>query len=350
MPRKIFTAALALIAAVAVGACQPLSFPFMPDEEEKAAAAPAADDRVPEAPSRPAKPAKPRFKVMIPPVTGAPRIIGIRLSKLVTAHLNARRVRASMRGMSYTTYLLHGSAQIAPLQQGGATIQLQWQLVSPEGLPAGSFADQVYLPRAPRPGAWPARLPAAINDVVARAAAQVDALIQEADQGPPAVPTGTVAATPLPGSSGAAPRQTDQRSAPRVAVTASNLPPVTVLDVDGAPGDGGPLLAEAMRDALSRARVPVVDDISDRSYLLLGDVFVADDTSGFPPVSITWTLMRPDGEAVGVVSYTNRLAGTAMDPHWGPLARTAVARGAQDLVSMLQQAGAPGGPRTNRRF
>ena len=114
-------------------------------------------------------------------------------------------------------------------------------------------------------------------------------------------------------------------------------PVISVLPVDGAPGDGRIALSRAMGRALSRAGYRVTPDLSEATLLLAGSVYVTPDGPAAEAVAIAWTLMRLDGRRLGTVAQENTVAAGSLDGAWGATARAVAAAGANGVVALVRE-------------
>lgn len=116
------------------------------------------------------------------------------------------------------------------------------------------------------------------------------------------------------------------------------LDAVVVYRVDGAPGDGAVALQRGMRRALRTRGIPVVGNITDDTYVVLGAVHIdGGPTPGRETVEIDWTVIRPDGQRVGSVRQRNSVEIGRLDGAWGTIAMAAADGGADGVASLLKE-------------
>ena len=290
--RLVVVAVLALSAAMG-SACQPLSRPFQPDSKAVEL----------EGYLEPG----PRAGLVVTSPVGVPEQSSRRLAVLLAASLRDRGIAASTDTPKSARYQLHGSIELeddpfaAP--EDGLTIALHWKLLDLQGDIAGIATQRETI----TPAAWRNLVEATMVSFVGRAAPRIERLLDGYGDSP--IP-------PQP------------------------LEAVVVYRVDGAPGDGAEALLHGMQRALRMKRVPVVDGITEDTYVVLGAVHVV---SGPTPqqqtVQIDWTVIRPDGRRVGSVRQQNNVETGRLDSTWGTIATAAAYGGADGVVSLLEAIG-----------
>lgn len=115
------------------------------------------------------------------------------------------------------------------------------------------------------------------------------------------------------------------------------LDAVVVYRVDGAPGDGAVALQRGMQRALRTRGIPVVGNIADDTYIVLGAVHIDGGlTPGRATVEINWTVIRPDGRRVGSVRQRNSVETGRLDGAWGTIAMAAADGGADGVAALLE--------------
>ncbi len=269
--------------AAALAACTPLPQPFKPAEKSAALWSGESDAGL-----------STWGSVAVRPPDGLPASLSSALVGGIVEGLHAREVPASARPASRSSIVLEGRVSAV----SGA---LRWALVAPGGETALRFEE------AAPGGAWQgatARDLAAIADRTARRVAA--ALAPTADE------------------------------ARRAPVTT----PVVVAGVHGAPGDGGPALARAMRRSLAGAGVAVADVPNEATVQILGRVSVEPGSAaaGDAAVAIAWTLLRPDGSRIGTVTQSNRVRWARLAGSWTSLAETVASAAAPGIAELLHRA------------
>ena len=285
--------AVSLLSAAMVSACQPLSRPFQPESKSVAL----------EGYLEPG----PRAGLVVTSPTGLPEKSSSRLAVLLAASLRDRGIAASTDVPKSARFQLHGNIEMeddpfaAP--EDGLTIALHWKLLDPQGDIAGIATQKETI----SPAAWRNLVEATMVSIVGRASPRIDRLLDGYGDSP--IP-------PQP------------------------LEAVVVYRVDGAPGDGAEALRHGMQRALRMKRVPVVDGITEDTYVVLGAVHIG---SGPTPqqqiVQIDWTVIRPDGRRVGSIRQQNAVATGRLDRTWGTIATAVAYGGADGVVSLLEAVG-----------
>ncbi|SMF46338.1 hypothetical protein SAMN06265365_11547 [Tistlia consotensis] len=120
---------------------------------------------------------------------------------------------------------------------------------------------------------------------------------------------------------------------------------LAVLPVIGAPGDGDRALASALKVALDRAKLPVVETRGAQDLAIQGSVAVTPASAGKEQISIVWRLEDADGKELGKISQANAIPAGSLNGEWGGIA-VLVARGAAsglaDLLDRLAREKAAG--------
>lgn len=112
---------------------------------------------------------------------------------------------------------------------------------------------------------------------------------------------------------------------------------VVVYRVDGAPGDGRVALQHGMQRALRTRGIPVVGNIADDTYVVLGAVHIdGGPTPERETVEIDWIVIRPDGRRVGSVRQRNSVETGRLNGAWGTIATAAADGGADGVASLLE--------------
>jgi len=276
--------AASLASLLIAAGCQPLPKPFAED-------APTQD--------APIMTLKDSAGIIVQPVGGAAAPVALQLAEAMAEALRAADVPASTQASNRGSYVLASTAEERPRTGDRAVIALHWELRGPDGSAAGSYEQsaETGLTR------WREGDPALIKQLVGAAAPAVaDLLLEE----------GAVAAD----------------SEQRVAV------PLVV----GAPGDGARSLARAMELALRQANVPVAESgpaASGRHFTVAGKVGLAAAAEGKQKISVSWTLLGPDGGQIGQVNQENAIAAGSLDGRWGDVAYAVAKSAADGIVALL---------------
>jgi hypothetical protein len=278
MTRHIAAVALALLLA----ACQPLPHPF-------------EDDRP--APRAPIISLRNTTSVAVAPVAGLEPDARDRLAEAMAGALQDLDVLASSESSSRGSLSLLGTARAV-----GSGVAVDWRLVDPGGraLGQGSGSAPVSLSALNRGDA------AALKALALAAAPDVAKLLQ--DDAPPA--------------------------------EVASLRQIVVLPVSGAPGNGGDALKLAMAAALTQAKLTVLPEAPRGAKILsvIGSVSLDRPQNGQQHVAITWALMDPGGQQLGVVKQENAVPQGSLDGRWGDVANLVAAAAAPGILAIIEKA------------
>jgi hypothetical protein len=142
----------------------------------------------------------------------------------------------------------------------------------------------------------------------------------------------------------------------RYTIEAEGLPPppdempkLTIVAIDGAPGAGGRALASALEYHLKQAGLTVSDTVEDQGALILGHVAVTPSkapgaAASRDTLSLAWTVMRPNGSELGTIQQANDIPKGMLDGAWGDLAFLIAEGAAEGIVDLLREtSGRPAG-------
>ena len=104
-----------------------------------------------------------------------------------------------------------------------------------------------------------------------------------------------------------------------------NAPPVVVITVTGATGDGNTSLKDALIEELPGA------------YRVEGAVALGPAKDGKQSIHIEWTVRDPSGKKLGTVSQRNEIPEGSLDGAWGKTAEQAAGAAAQGIIRLLPQ-------------
>lgn len=118
------------------------------------------------------------------------------------------------------------------------------------------------------------------------------------------------------------------------------MPKLTIVAIDGAPGAGGRALGSALEYHLKQAGLTVSDTIEDRGALILGRVSLTPSKAPGAALSretlaFSWTVMRPNGSELGVIEQANDIPKGMLDKPWGDLAFIIAEGAAEGIVDLL---------------
>jgi hypothetical protein len=102
-------------------------------------------------------------------------------------------------------------------------------------------------------------------------------------------------------------------------------PPVVVIAVTGATGDGN----TSLKDALIKELVG--------AYRVEGTVALGPAKDGKQSIHIEWTVRKSSGKKIGTVSQRNEIPAGSLDSEWGVTAKQAAGAAAQGIIGLLLQ-------------
>jgi len=111
---------------------------------------------------------------------------------------------------------------------------------------------------------------------------------------------------------------------------------VLVFGVDGAPGDGGISLKQAIEYVLSKNGVPLAQKGEENVLVVSAQIAMGAPQAGSQSIAIRWTLHAADGAELGTVEQANKVRAGSLDHAWGETAY-AVAEAAYDGIGALLQ-------------
>lgn len=278
---------LGLIALLA--ACQPVPRPFQADRK-----APTGDELAA---------LGPRSGIVVVAPTGARANVTALLPGIVAEALLAQEVPATALASPVRRFSLRSHVSTRFTRAGRADIAVRWTLRDPGGAIFATW-DQRLTANA---GAWRLADTPLLEDLADGAAAKLTALI-----GPDAVD----------------PRPPTERT-----------PVLAIGSVEGAPGDGGPALAQALLGTLRLRGFDARLDRAPGSFLVNARVTLTPGIGG-DRVDIVWSVTGPGGRDVGTVRQSNLVPTGTLDGAWGDVA-FAIAEGAADgILEALQRSAA----------
>jgi len=271
---------LALLALLAVAACQPLTRPFEDQAKEANELLTLAN----------------RGGVVVMPVEGAPDPSAF--AEAVAEELRRLDVAATTRTGGSSNLRLSGRAQVVGTADGGRDeLALRWNLTRANGaLVGGSPANW----RVPSDG-WAAASPETMRAVAALAAPE---LIDMIEGGRPTTQSG---------------------------------PALVVWAVDGAPGDGAVSLKAALERSLKRAGYRVLSDLADDSLVVSGAIRVQPAGSGRQRVNIVWAILGSDGAELAQIEQENVVNAGLLDGPWGEIARQIATAAIDGITEVIDQ-------------
>jgi hypothetical protein len=237
-------------------------------------------------------------------VAGTPH--GAALAKEVAQALRDEDFAAQAQPRLSTGYTLVGRATSGPTESNTkARVRLLWLVLNIRGRPGGVHRQELTVDRA----AW--------------------------DRG----------ATPLfkrlarDAVAGLAPLISDARAVP-----VPRAQPITVFDIDGAPGDGRISLRRSLAFELRKLGFRVAESIIRGStpIVLLGAVkIMAADKKDTQRVEITWTVLAPEGRILGTIKQANNVKAGSLDSSWGVTAALAARAATPGIAAIIRRAKPP---------
>lgn len=265
-----------------LAACQPLPHPL-------------AEDAPP--PDAPIMTLKDSAGIVVQPVGGTASPLDVRLAEAMADALRSADVPASTQVSNRGSYVLAGKATERPLAGGRGTIALHWELRGSDGAAAGTYDQSTESSLR----SWHDGDAALVKELIGAAAPAIAEMLQE--EGAVGVDTGQRVAVPL---------------------------------VAGAPGDGPRSLARAMEVALRQANVSVAERAAaGKHFTVSGNVALAPPVEGKQKVTVSWTLLDPEGGQVGQVKQENAITAGSLDGHWGDVAYAVAKSAADGIVALL---------------
>lgn len=287
-PRKRAVTALAvlltLLALLLAAACQPMPRPFARDGN---ASNPLLD--LPDAAG-----------VLVAPVEGVSPAESRRLARKMAEALHRQNIPASVANANRRSYRLRGKLRTMSAGRGGGQRALVWDLYDRAGKRVGSKTQPLSTPSARNRAV-------SLDDYVALAAPQIGALITRARARPAEAPPGAVS--------------------------------VFVPPVAGATGDGPRALQNAMRIALRRTGMRVLDTAAKDGFAVKGTVKLGPVAAGRRRIAIRWSVHRSGGGEIGAVDQKNTVPAAAVEGTWGDMAHLIALNAADGVSDLLRRAG-----------
>jgi len=278
----------ACVALLWVAACQPLPRPFQPDEK---AALDFANFGIAD-----------KLVVFVDGIDEVPPDADRAISSALAESLRDRGVVASTATANRGSFLLICDARS---NRSGA-ITLAWRLIDADGLVIG-LVDQ-YTTAHKRD--WLSADPGMVQAIVAEAAPRIAAIVIDHD------PSMVARATP------------------------GLLRPVHVAPVRGAPGDGDKSVTKALRNALKRSGVTVTDRPQELGVSVFGEISRTPRDEA-DEIAVRWRVVTMDGAELGSISQGNFVPTGALDGPWGNIALAVAQGGAEGVIQILSEIGAP---------
>lgn len=276
---------LVLVLLLCAAACQPVPRPFADDRPLPKSGLLSPPDSA---------------GILVMPIAGAPSPTAADLAEAMAAALREADVPASTEARNRGSYRLFGTASVKEETAGYLAITVDWVLRNPDGAAIGH-----QMATTAKPGeVWRQGGPRAVAELASLPAPELAKLV-EGD-------------APLP--------------------KAGTDPVIAVHAVEGAPGDGSHALARAMGDALRRANLALAETPQDKAnFILEGHVALSAPAGGKQQIKISWSLKRPDGNAVGEVNQENAIPAGSLDGAWGDIAYVVANAAAPGISALIDQ-------------
>ncbi len=275
-----------------VTSCQPIPRPFQPDDKSDIGFSEfgIADKLV----------------VFVAGIDDVPAGIDQAISDTLAEKLRRAGVIASTTTANSGSYLLTCEAE----ETRSGAVTLAWRLIDAEGVVVG-LVDQ-YTTAHRRD--WLRADPNLVDAIASEAAPRIAAIVYDHD--PSMIARGT------PGL----------------------LRPVHVVPVIGAPGDGNQTVTKALRNALKRAGVIVTDQPQAFGITVIGEIRRTPRGEA-DEITVRWRVETVDGAELGSISQGNFVPSGSLDGPWGNVAVAVAQGGAEGVVQILSEIGAPAAAR-----
>ena len=274
-------AAAALLLAV-LCACQPLPQPFQHDQTGE----------------NPLVRLKDGPGVSLTPIEGLDLHLSDEITSTVVDAFAAQDVPASPVIGSRASFRLSGKGAMVTGPGGRSAVAIDWDLADADGTVLEQHRQQIALPEGP----------ARKTSLSGMAQALVAALMPKLAE-------------------------------PKVK---SALPEaVLVFGIDGAPGDGGASLKQAIEYVLTKNGVPLAQKNEENVLVVSAQVTMGKPEGGAQAISIRWTLHGPDGSEIGNVTQANKVPAGSLDRTWGDTAMIVAEAAYDGIGALLQRVWAP---------
>lgn len=112
---------------------------------------------------------------------------------------------------------------------------------------------------------------------------------------------------------------------------------VALRQIEGAPGDGAQALNRAMRQYLSRAAIPVVEENQNPVAVIAGKVTLIDAGQQQQEVRVDWFVFDADGKRLGTINQANRIPAGRLNGPWGGIANAVAENAVQGISDLFDQ-------------
>ncbi|MBT5415806.1 MAG: hypothetical protein HOH66_03945 [Rhodospirillaceae bacterium] len=243
--------------------------------------------------------------ILVSKIEGVDAETADKLAEAMAEALAEANVPASTTIRNAASYFLTARIAASPIDESQSKLLVLWELRDHEGGLVGSHLQHETVAQQ----AWEQGQDTTVEQITGGAAPQVASFIQEEL---PGVGTGSRARAV-----------------------------VAIMPVKGAPGDGDQQLPRAIRYFLEQAGYEVTNDLTEATAVIMGTVEAGTPRSGAQKVAMSWSVMTPGGEEVGVVNLENVVPEGALDGHWGETAYAAAGGAAEGITAILERLSEP---------
>lgn len=117
----------------------------------------------------------------------------------------------------------------------------------------------------------------------------------------------------------------------------SNYPPISVVPVVGAPGDGNRLLQIGLSAVLRQRGLEVASQPVPENFKVRGSVAITPAQKGFERVAVKWQVLTASGQELGVIDQVNDVPRGSLDEKWGSVAGPIALGAADGILALLDQ-------------
>lgn len=277
--------AVALLMALLMAACQPLPRPFGPEGDR---------------PANPLLVLGDRGGIIVGEIADALEPAALALAGAMAKAMGALNIPAATSGGNRESRFLQGRTASKSAGKGLIEVELNWELADAGGTILGRHTATATVSRR----RWKSGEAALMRSLAEASAPAVAALVQTPE------PATAMPATPRP---------------------------VHLWPITGSPGDGGRALGRALKIALKRARLQLVEELVAGGLVILGSVEVGAAIANRQNVRIEWSVIAPDGSELGTVQQENTVPKGALDGAWRGLVVIIAENAAKGIVALLER-------------
>ncbi len=323
-----------------------------------------------------------------PPVTitemaGVPEATASRLAGQMYSESRRRGFSTNVQGDERDGFIVVGSMSASPTAEG-TTVVYVWDVWDPTRRHQHRISGQETIPGAAYSDPWNAVDDSAMQRIASQSTEQLagfisqmgyeirmasvpppaemlsdaaDSITTAAITGslhlPPGSNTGLAESAPILSaeasvggvepviaSASASNTQTASAAAAPVAesqteVAANQPTAIAVPQVVGASGQGNSELAAAMRQAMGRAGLPVVNERREGALSVVGEVTLEPPQGQQQTVTLSWQVLDQDGSLIGTIAQSNQVPSGSLDDNWGQAAMYAAEAAAGGIFQLL---------------